>query len=222
MSLLASDTVRRRTVWAADALLVVWVLAWVAVGIWVAVDVNHLGRLADTLGTAAAGLGQVSHGLGQLSKLPLVGHALTNLASAGSATAASASVNATTAKSSVDQLAYLLGTVIVVIPSVPALVVYLPFRIHRIRDRRAVATALSKPAEAENLRRWLANRALATLSYSELVGLLPEPGTALAGEQVDTLAGAELARLGFDRRLFETDRRGPQPRPPAMSRRRPS
>jgi len=133
-----SATTSRRTVRFLDALLIVWTLAWLAIGIWVAIDVHHLGRLSDTLGSAAGALHQTFQGLGVLAHIPLVGGNLGSLVNKINATATSASANAATSKTSVDQLAYLLGVVIVVIPAVPALAVYLPFRIGRMRESRAV------------------------------------------------------------------------------------
>ncbi len=83
-----------------------------------------------------------TRGLGFLAHIPLVGRNLGTLVNKINATAISASANATTSKTGVDQLAYLLGIVIVVIPAIPALAVYLPFRIGRMREARAVRRSL--------------------------------------------------------------------------------
>lgn len=190
--------VRSRTLRLLDLLVVCWVLAWIGIGVWVAIDIHQLGRLAVSLGTAAKALHQVSNATSAIGHLPLVGGALGRLARSAAATATSASRNAVSARQSVNQLAYLLGVVIVVIPSVPTLAAYLPFRVSRYREVRAIRSAVAGPVDDTHLRRHLATRALVNLPYHQLVALSDDPWQDVREGRLDALAGAELARLGLE------------------------
>ncbi len=103
--------------------------AWVAVGVWVGIDVHHLDHLATTLASSGQALSQTAQVLNGFTHLPLVGHNLAAAASHISTTAQGIQHNAAVTKHSVEQLSYLLAVVIAVIPSVPVLAAYLPFRL---------------------------------------------------------------------------------------------
>ncbi|MGH9128953.1 MAG: hypothetical protein ACRDY2_08305 [Acidimicrobiales bacterium] len=120
-------------VWLLDAAVGLWIAAWVAVGIWVGVDLHHLDHLAADLGGAGQALGQTAQALHAFTHLPLVGHDLAKVANGIASTGQSVQANASATKSSVDQLSYLLAVVIVVIPSASALGAYLPWRVRRRR-----------------------------------------------------------------------------------------
>lgn len=180
-----------------------WVLGWLAVGIWVAVDVSHLGRLATTLGTAATGLGDAAAAIKKLSGVPFVGGTFRQLADNAARTAASARVNAASSYTSINQLAYLLGIVICLVPTVPVLAAWLPARLARAREVRAVRRALARPHDHATLTRYLANRALANLPFHELAALGDDPWEDAYHGRLDALAGAELARLGLAARATE-------------------
>lgn len=203
----AASNATPRQVHALDVLIVVWTLAWIAVGILVAIEVYHLGRLSDTLANAAGALHQTSQGLAAFTHIPFVGGSIARIAGQVGATANSASANAAASKSSVDQLAYLLGIVIVVIPAVPALAVYLPFRVGRAREGRTVRRALDG-TDTDALRRYLANRALVNLPYHQLQVISSDPWEDMEQGRLDALAGAELARLGFDRHRLDAGSAG--------------
>lgn len=195
-----------------DALVVVWVVGWLAVGIWVAVDVSHLSRLALTLGTAATGLGDAARAIMKLAGIPFVGSTFRGLARSAARTAASAQANAAASRTSVDQLAYLLGIVICLVPSVPVIAAWLPMRVSRVREVRAVRRALASPRHRAHLQRYLANRALATLPFHQLVTLGEDPWEDASQGRLDALARAELQRLGLRAELLDAP-------PPANPRR---
>lgn len=187
-----------RTVLVLDLLVVCWVVAWVGMGVWIAIDVRQLARLADTLGQSARALRQISDAAAGLADLPLVGGSLAGAAKSAAETAASASRNAAVAGGSIRQLAYLLGIVVVVIPSVPTLAAYLPYRIRRFRQVRQVRTALAGRSGDAVLRRYLATRALSNLTLRELVAVSDDPWRDVEEGRLDVLAAAELSRLGLD------------------------
>ncbi len=115
-----------------DGCMAVWVLAWVGIGIWVGIDVHHLDHLAETLSSSGQALGQTAQALQGFTHLPLVGPNIAKAVTRIGTTAAHIQHNATTTRSSVNQLSYLLAAVIAVIPSVSVLAAYLPAR-HRWR-----------------------------------------------------------------------------------------
>lgn len=119
-----------------DLLVAMWAVGWVGVGVWTGIDVWHLDRLATTLATAAAGLHDAATALGRLSALPFVGSSFRHLAAKTSATAASAAAGAATARSSVHQLAYLIGAAVALAPSVPVAAAWLLARSRLARGAR--------------------------------------------------------------------------------------
>lgn len=119
-----------------DALLVLWVAAWVLVAVWVGVDLHHLDGLATTLSSSGQALGQTAQALQGFTHLPLVGGNVAQVVTRIATTAAQVQHNAATTRSSVDQISYLLAVVIAVIPSVSGLVAYLPFRVAWRRQGR--------------------------------------------------------------------------------------
>ncbi|MGH9302580.1 MAG: hypothetical protein ACRD0E_11950, partial [Acidimicrobiales bacterium] len=102
----------------------------------------------------------------------------------------------------IGQLAYLLGIVIVIIPAVPALAAYLPFRVGRFREIRAVSKALGASEDLGQLERHLAGRALVNLSFHQLARISSQPLRDFEEGRVSRLAHAELARLGLDPSLL--------------------
>lgn len=111
-----------------DALLIVWIAAWVVVGVFVGIDIHHLNRLATTLGGSGQALAQTAQALQAFTHLPLVGANIAKVSTRIATTAAHVQHNAQVTRSSVDQLSYLLAVVIAVLPSVTALAAYLPVR----------------------------------------------------------------------------------------------
>lgn len=194
----------RLRVRALDLFVGVWVLGWLAVGVWVAVDVSHLDRLARTLGTAAAGLADVAAAVKKLAGVPFVGGTFRHLAANAARTAASARASAASSRTSVEQLAYLLGIVICLVPSVPVVAVWLPMRVAHARQVRAIRRALADPRHRAGLKRYLAERALAGLPFHQLARLSDDPWEDVRTGHLDALAGAELERLGLAAELLDT------------------
>ncbi|MGH9064674.1 MAG: hypothetical protein ACRDZQ_08490 [Acidimicrobiales bacterium] len=200
MTLAMAANASRRQVLLLDVLLSLWVAAWVAIGILVGIDVHHLGQLSTTLGNAGRALRQTGNGLKAFSTIPFVGHAIGGIAKQIVRTGHVAEVNAAQSRQSIDQLSYLLAVCVAIIPGVPVLGIYLPFRIGRIREARAVRQALAHAEHPPLLQRYLANRALYNLPYHQLEQISHEPWQDVERGDLTELAEAELARLGFGRR----------------------
>ncbi len=190
----------RRQVLVLDIVLSIWVAGWVAVGILIGIDVHHLGRLTTTVSNAGRALEQAGGGLRSLSGVPFIGHTVAGLAGQLARAGHTAIHNASTATTSIDQLSYLLAIAVVIIPGTPVFGIYLPFRLGRLFEARAVRAALRHGTNRPLLERYLANRALTNLPYHQLEEISPEPWEDVAQGRFTTLAQAELARLGFGRR----------------------
>lgn len=188
---------RRRAAFV-DLALLVWIGGWVVAGVLVGFDVHRLGRLATAFADSGRALGQTSTALHALSGLPLVGHALSRVASDIHRSAASATANASMSRADIYQLSYLLAVAVAVLPVVPVLAVYLPSRIGRAREVKALRRILSDQ-EQESVERYLAQRALYTLAYHQLAAIGERPWGYLESPDYHRLADAELARLGFSR-----------------------
>ena len=182
-----------------DLVFLAWAAGWIVVAIAVAVELNGLSELSRTVGRVGTALDQTGDAVQALGSAPLVGDQLGDVGARIKQAAASARESARGSRQSVDNLTVLLSLAIAVIPSVPLLGVYLPLRLARIRDARALQAMVNggEPAETE---RFLAERALQALPYRELRRLSAEPWRAPAdAAEQRRLAAAELRRLGLRR-----------------------
>jgi hypothetical protein len=200
------DLATPRQVRFVNVVLVAWTAAWLALAVLVARDVFGLDRWSDLLQSVARSIDQAAKTLGS-SGSPLTGTAtsakLHNLAGQALSSAANA-------RTSIQQLAYLLGVAIGLIPTVPAVALFLQFRVSRSRERSALAEALCDPAERMAAVRYLAERALQAQSLHELMALQPgsEPlGFDVAGGLRTYGASGRRAPDGVLRRLAEAEAR---------------
>ncbi len=190
---------RKRALVAVDAAVVLWVLLWLVLGIAVGNRIYRLRQLSDTLDRSSQALDDTAGGLDSLGGVPFVGDRIGKVASEARATAASARENAAATRRDVGELAYLLGVVVVIIPVVPTLAVYVPWRLRLARERKAVGRALRDPDERGRLAEYLAHRALVTRDFHELRSLSATPWADVHRGEVERFAAAELDRLGVDR-----------------------
>jgi hypothetical protein len=175
-----------------DAATVVWVAVWIGLGVAIGVNVHHLTQLSHSVTLAGTAVQAVGKTLGALSDVPLVGgsigHAAQQIQQAGASTVTSGQSSA----SSVSTLSWLLAVAVAVLPSAPVLGFYLPLRIHRAREARALAQSARLHGRDPNFREFLARRALGSLAYRDL------PEGAWTAADRDRFAAAELRRLGLD------------------------
>ena len=105
----------------ADVVVGLWVTLWVTVGVLVTSNISDLDRLPDTLDTAASALDQTASGIRQFEDLPFVGGNIASVAEEIESTAGEARSGADEARESIGQVAWLLGIIVVAIPTVPVL-----------------------------------------------------------------------------------------------------
>lgn len=183
-----------------DVVTTVWVAVWIALGVAIGINVHRLGRLSHTVTLSGSAVSAVGKALGSLGGLPFVGasigHAAGQIQQAGASTVASGQASA----SSVATLSWLLAVAVALLPSVPVLGFYVPLRLQRRRESRALARAARDHGDDPRFRDFLARRALATIPY----GSLPDGGWSDA--ERDRLVAAELRRVGLDPNLLASVR----------------
>jgi hypothetical protein len=113
----------------ADAIVAIWVVFWVAMGIWTAVTVHGLKQISDTSIKAGDAVAQAGQVLSLAGAVPIVGSQFAAQADQIRALGESARESGEKSKSSIDRLTFLLGFSIAIVPSVPLLVFYIPARL---------------------------------------------------------------------------------------------
>jgi hypothetical protein len=111
----------------------------VAIGI----NVHDLTRLSRTPIRDGEAVQTVGKSLGALRGLPLIGAQAARDSAQIQQAGASAVAGGQTSAASIQALSVLLAIAVALLPSVPVFGLYLPARIDRVRERRAVAKALS-------------------------------------------------------------------------------
>jgi hypothetical protein len=184
-----------------DATLSAWALAWIVVGAVVASEVHGLAELSDTVGDVGAAVEASGVALSTLGGVPVIGDAFGGALEAASEriqeAGRSAQESGASSRDSVDVLSVLLGLSVALIPSLPLLAGYLPARMSRAREVRALAEARRRSGDDPLFQEFLARRAAQSLPYRRLRDIAPEPWRELAEGRFGRLADAELERLGL-------------------------
>jgi hypothetical protein len=178
--------------------LVAWSAVWIWVGVSLGAEVRGLTRLSDTIGAVGRAVEDVGVSLESLEGVPLIGGDIAEPAREIRDAGRSARGSARVSRRSAERVGTLLTVSIILIPTLPVLVLYLPERIAFARDRRAVGRALHEGDRAA-LDEVLALRAVAGLPYHRLRAVSDDPGADLAEGRHHRLAEAELGRLGLRR-----------------------
>jgi hypothetical protein len=177
---------------ALDIILVAWVVAWVALGIWVGREVHRLGDVSASVRTVGGAVVDAGDAIEGLRDIPLVGGTVARPGGRIADAGRSAQAAADDARGAGNRLAVLLGLCVALIPTLPLLAVYLPPRIGLQRERRVLRAA----GVSDEL---LARRALVHLPLHQLVRVSADPLGDVAAGRYEALAGAERERLGLPR-----------------------
>jgi hypothetical protein len=143
--------------------------------------------------------------LQEISRIPLVPEGPGRLGDEVRAAATEARRSARSIETDLRRLAVLLGFAVSVVPTAPVLATYLPDRRRRSRLVVAVREELARDGRSPALDGWLAHRAIAELSPTELRSVTADPVGDLVRGRTRPLADEQLRRLGFE----------PAPAPPA-------
>jgi hypothetical protein len=180
-----------------DALVVVWVYAWVRVGMELFDLVQKLAAPGRKLEGAGDGLASSLGSAGQKIKdVPGVPDSVAAPFTSAAESAKSLANAGREQQSIVDDLAWILAVVVVVLPVLLVVGVWLPLRVRWMR-RAGSAARLRSVTAGRDL---LALRALATQPLKRLLGVDPEIAARWRRgdpEAVEALARLELRSLGL-------------------------
>jgi hypothetical protein len=193
-----------------DAALAVWVAAWIALGIAIGVSVHNLTGLSHTVVVEGQAVETVGHSLKPLGGVPLVGGSIGGTAEQVQQAGASAVESGRTSASSIRDLSVLLAIAVALLPSVPVFGFYLPLRIQRAREARALRRDVQLHGSDPRFHAFLARRAASSLGYTRVKELDALHWSEGEHRHSLALAAAELRRLGIDTRLLS----GPSTRSP--------
>jgi hypothetical protein len=186
----------------ADIATWAWVSLWVLIAVRIHDAIHSFseaGRVLQTGGTNIQGAGVT---IGEAFRdVPLVGEGIDNVATGAFETAGDPFIFVgAELESLLILIARLLALLVVGVMVIPWLSRYLPWRARRLATIRAAHQAIRRgpvdmPAEA--MQRALATRALARLSYPELLEHTSDPFGDFAAGHYGRLARAELASVGL-------------------------
>lgn len=119
---------RRRGHRLLDALLVLWVVGWVALAVSVAVEVRGLRDLSETVTRTGVAVRESGEALGSLSGVPFVGDRVSEPAEQVQQAGRSAIESGRASRDSIETLSILLAIAIGGIPPIAVLGIYLQLR----------------------------------------------------------------------------------------------
>ena len=183
-----------------DVAVLVWVVGWIVLAIFVGREVRNLRELSDTVVLAGVAVEDTGDLLQTLESVPFIGGQVGDVASRVRAAGASARKSGAESRDSTDDLSILLALSIGLIPTLPLLGLYAPLRLAWTRESRSIRAALAASPDDQGLRRYLATRAVANLSYDDLAAVTSDPFGDLEAGRYEALAARELSRLGIRRR----------------------
>jgi hypothetical protein len=202
LSISAADT---STIRLFDGVLLAWLALWLVVGGWTGVVLWQLADLGDTVSSSGGAIASAGEALESLDQVPVVGDRPAELGREAQTTGADIRARGQEVKGQLRQLSILIGLAVALIPTTPVLGLYLPLRVARRREVRALARSLRQHGDDPELDRFLAERALRSLPHHVVHRLVDDPVTAIAEGRARPLADAELDRLGLSRRSGRRD-----------------
>jgi hypothetical protein len=182
-----------------DAVVVLWVAAWIVLAVLVGREVRNLRELSDTVVLAGVAVEDTGDLVAELEGVPFIGSEVGDVASRVREAGASAQESGRESRDSTENLSVLLALSIGLIPTLPLLGLYAPLRLAWTQDARAVRRALATDPSDLALRQFLARRAVANLHYDQLLAVSRDPYADLEAGRFDALADQELERLGLRR-----------------------
>lgn len=189
MSRLVSN---RRALSRVDLTVIAWVLICAFIGLKAGQGIASLSGVGDdvrAIGHAVRGTGDA---IGSID-VPLVGGGIKSAGESVSKAGADVERRGRDTHRKITRTAWLVGLAIALLPTLPLLGLYVPLRRRRVRERDAVIRGLDEARGDPAIERMLAERALLTLPYAQLVEL-GEPWRDVAEGRYSKLAGIERKR----------------------------
>lgn len=185
----------QRSIVAIDLLVILWTAAWLVLGIAVGTFVEQLGAVGQGMQDTGRAIGRAGDAVGQLSDVPLVGEGFDAIAQEIQQIGSETAENGRSVEDDVDSLAVLIGAGLALGPTLPILALWVPPRVSRERDRRALRKSLK--SDDRIALAYLANRAVATRLFRELRKASDDPVADLAAGRYEALAALELEHLSL-------------------------
>ena len=185
----------QRSIFAIDVIVVLWTLAWIVLGIVVGSFVARLGAAGEGLEDAGGGIVRAGDSVDSLSDLPLVGDSFDTIAGEIRGLGRDTSERGRSIRDDVDRLAVLVGAGLALGPTIPVLVLWVPPRLSRERERRALTRSLRSGDGLAMA--YLANRAVATRGFRELQRVSDDPVGDLTSGRYEALAKLEVDHLAL-------------------------
>ncbi len=182
-----------------DGLVVLWAVAWIVVGLAVGRNIEGLATLSDTVRTSGVAVAQAASVIHAVASIPGAPGDLKQTEQQVREAGLSAQRSGRSSRDNIDQLSWLLGFAIALIPIAIVLAVYGPVRLGRIRERGAISSALRRHRGDPAFEEYLARRAVNRLPYQELLRFSSNPWRDIEAGNFGRLAEAELLRLGVKR-----------------------
>lgn len=118
-----------------DVVVVLWVAAWISLGLAIGAEVRGLRQVSGTVSRVGLAVQETAAVVSDLAAVPLVGDQVGSAADRIQQAGTSAVASGRRSASSAKRLGWMLALAVAVIPSVPLLAVYLPLRISAERER---------------------------------------------------------------------------------------
>ena len=140
-------------------------------------------------------IGRAGDAVDGLSDVPLVGEGFTTVADEIRGIGRETVQNGRSVEDDVDSLAVLVGAGLALGPTLPILALWVPARVSRERERHALRRSLK--SDDRIALAYLANRAVATRDFRELLSASDDPVADLAAGRYEALAALELDHLSL-------------------------
>jgi hypothetical protein len=185
----------QRSIFAIDTLVILWTIGWVVLGVTVGLFIERLGAVGEGLEDAGQAIVRSGDSVDDLSDVPLIGGGFDALADEIRGLGQGTADRGRSIEDDFDGLAVLVGSAIALGPTIPVLVLWVPPRVSRERERRALTRSLR--AGDGLAMAYLANRAVATRGFRELQRASTDPVGDLAAGRYEDLARLELEHLAL-------------------------
>lgn len=185
----------QRSVVAIDVLVVLWTVVWLVLGIAVGTFVDRLGSIGDGLEGTGRTIHRAGDAIDRLADVPVVGEGFASVAAEIHTIGDDTAQRGRAVEQDAERLAWLIGIGLAAGPTLPVLALWVPPRVSRERERRALRRSL-KSGDGVALA-YLANRAVAGRLFRELRRASDDPVADLEAGRYEALAALELEHLAL-------------------------
>jgi hypothetical protein len=182
----------RRALSRVDFAVIAWVLVCCLLGLKAGQGVASLSRIGDDVRSIGHAVHDTGDAIGSID-VPLVGGGIKSAGQSVAKAGADVERRGRDTHRKITRTAWLVGLAIALLPTLPLLGLYVPLRRRRVRERDAVVDALDEGRADPAVERMLAERALLSLPYAQLVKL-GEPWRDVAEGRYSELAAIERER----------------------------